>query len=163
MVSTSLLIYVVLYKNELLSNLYVLLIKVLCFATSSSSSYPFSSSSSKPQNTRAILPRLSHGPLPSRFSWFGWLSPTSVCLCSAGVFVFECVHLYVYYATLTIDSTFVFKYYKSLHSLPSSSSYPDDSSFSLRSKKYLKQYFFHRHVCTPPRLSQNSSLVLDRE
>lgn len=64
-VSTSLLIYVVLYKNELLSNLYVLLIKVLCFATSSSSSssYPFSSSSSKPQNTRAILPRLSHGPL----------------------------------------------------------------------------------------------------
>lgn len=104
-VSTSLLIYVVLYKNELLSNLYVLLIKVLCFATSSSS-YPFSSSSSKPQNTRAILPRLSHGPLPSRFSWFGWLSPASVCLCSAGVFVFECVHLYVYYATLTIDSTF---------------------------------------------------------
>lgn len=36
-VSTSLLIYVVLYKNELLSNLYVLL-KVLCFAILSSSS-----------------------------------------------------------------------------------------------------------------------------
>lgn len=37
MVSTSLLIYVVLYKNELLSNLYVLL-KVLYFAMHSSSS-----------------------------------------------------------------------------------------------------------------------------
>lgn len=88
-VSTSLLIYVVLYKNELLSNLYVLLIKVLCFATSSSS-YPFSSSSSKPQNTRAILPRLSHGPLPSRFFWFGWLSPASVCLCCRCVCVRMC-------------------------------------------------------------------------
>lgn len=57
-VSTSLLIYVVLYKNELLSNLYVLIIKVLCFATSSF--HRFSSSLSKPQNTRTIYPWLYH-------------------------------------------------------------------------------------------------------
>lgn len=152
--STSLLIYVVLYKNELLSNLYVLLIKVLCFATFSSAPIQ---ATEYTHNLIAAVPRISY----SNWFWFGWLTPAipvhlrrSVCVRMCSLVCLLC----------NFNDWFhiVFKYYKSLNSPSPLSAESDlvDSCFVLIMEKIFKTIFFRLVLLND---FSSNSLVLDRE